>query len=370
MAASALRPAALAFGAASGPYATFEQIRAAAHERLSGDVWDFLEGGAGREATLAANLAAWDEWHLIPRVMSGCSAPQVSTSFLGVSLAMPVLSAPFGGDALFHPEGQLAVARANERAGLASIVPEASSFSLEAIAAASSRAARIMQLHPLGEERHVLALIERARQAGYQALCITVDCPINGWRERNLRNGFQPPLERFTGNYPPDGAVAFAVALGQLLDPTSPPWTWEQLADVCERGGLPWIAKGILSAHDARAAVAAGASAIVVSNHGGRQLDSAPPALRQLPAIVEEVGGEVEIAIDGGVRYGTDVVKALALGADVVLIGRAVAYALAAGGEDGVVALYDLIRAELETQLRLLGRAGVGELDATAAQAA
>lgn len=344
-----------------GDWRTFDQIESTARERLSEDVWDFLEGGSGREATLRANLSAWEEWHLIPRALSGCPVPELGTEFLGIPLTLPLLGAPVGGDGLLHPEGQRAIARANQRAGVASIAPEASSFSLEEIAEAAPEAARIMQLHPVGEEGNVVALARRAQAAGYTALCVTVDCPVNGWRERNLRNGFEPDMRLFTGNYPPEGGVDPEDVFGELLRPRRPAWTWEKLSRVLREVGLPWIAKGILTADDALAAVAAGASAIVVSNHGGRQLDSAPPAIRQLPGVAAAVAGQVPIGVDGGIRYGTNIIKAIALGADVVVVGRAVAYAVAAGGEDGVLAFYDLLRREMEAQMMIMG---CGDLDA------
>ena len=340
--------------------AGYADLREAARRALEPGPWDFMEGGAGDDRTMSANEAAFRRWTFLPRLLTGAALPSLATTVLGMELAMPLLTAPFGVDRLFHPEGQLAVARANARAGIASIVPEAGSFSYEAIA--GTGVPSVMQLHSVGPDDHFLRLADRARAAGYRALCVTLDCPVRGWRERNERNGYDPGLEVMSGSYPPDGPVSPAEVFGYFFALSEPTWTWERLADVTRRAGLPWIAKGILTPADARAAFAAGASAIVVSNHGGRQLEPAPASLDQLPAIRAAVGPDAEVLFDSGVRRGTDVLVALALGADAVILGRLAIYALTAAGEAGVTRLLDLLRREMETTLALMGRASAAEL--------
>jgi 4-hydroxymandelate oxidase len=358
------------FYASAARFATLGEIADAARAALPADVWDFLAGGAGTETTLADNAAAFGRWRFRPRVLSGIGPPDLGTSLLGIPLRLPLLTAPFGADGLFHPDGQLAVARANARAGIASIVPEAGTYPLEEVATAAPAAARVLQLHPMGPERNFRDMLARAEDAGYTAVCLTADSPTGGWRERNLRNRFSPDPAVITGNYPPGRGVSPEQVFGQLFTRGEPVWSWDQVARLCATSRLPFLVKGILTAADARAAVAAGAAAVLVSNHGGRQLDRAPAALDQLPEVVAEVGGEVPVALDSGVRSGTDVVVALALGADAVVIGRLAAYGLAADGEAGVTRVLELLREEITTVLTLLGRPSVRDLDPTALQPA
>ena len=336
-------------------FATLGEVHRAAIARLDPRVADFLESGAGSEATLRGNRAAFARRTIVPRPMSGVTQPDTSTSFLGVPLRLPLLTAPFGGDGLFDHDGHVAVARADESCGIASIVPEAGTYSLEQIAAAAPSAARFAQLHPIDPAEHVELMASRARDAGYDGLCITVDCPIGGWRTRNRENRFDPDLRHFAGNLDHTGTIGVAELFGRLLTGDQSRWTWARLAEVAARAGLPWIAKGILTAEAAEAAIAAGASAVVVSNHGGRQLDPAPASLDQLPEVAAAVAGRVPVAFDSGVRSGSDVFLALALGADVVVIGRLAAYGLAAAGERGVRRVLDLLGEELRTTMILAG---------------
>ncbi|MGC1511709.1 MAG: alpha-hydroxy acid oxidase [Acidimicrobiales bacterium] len=342
-------------------FATVDELFAAARENLDPATWDFLDGGAGEERTLAANRRAFGRWSYRPRVMSGVAAPDTSTSFMGIPLSYPVMTSPFGAEQLFHPDGHLAVARANAASGVASIVPEAGSYSLEDVAESAPTAARMLQLHPLGRPENFRAMLTRAEKAGYTSICLTVDCPTAGWRERNMRNRFNPDPRILTGNYR-GGGFAPDELLRAMVDPSAPIWEWGDVAEEMAGTPLPFMAKGILTATDARAAVEAGAGAVLVSNHGGRQLDGAPAALDQLPEIVAEVGDEVQIALDSGIRRGSDIVTALALGADVVVLGRAAAMALAADGEAGVRRLHKLLRDEMTTVMRLLGRGSIADL--------
>ncbi len=332
-----------------GEFLALEEIHAAALERLPRDAATYLESGAGTELTLRANREAFSRWVIRPRPMSGVTDPKTNTEFLGIPLAVPVLTAPFGGDALFAADGHLAVARANAARGIASIVPEVGSFSYEEVAAAAPAAARIGQLHP-GDSFDVSAA--RIKAAGYEALCVTVDCPIVGFRARNRMARFNPDPVVWSGNVLDDGSPNAASTYGARV---VPPWTWDQLAEATARHGIPWIAKGILTVEAAEAALTAGASAILVSNHGGRQVDPSPASLDVLPEIAAAVSGQVPVLLDSGVRTGADVFLALALGASAVVIGRLAAYGLAAAGEHGVRRTIELLTRELHILMTLAG---------------
>jgi 4-hydroxymandelate oxidase len=349
-------------------FPTLTEIRRAAEAALSPDVWDFLAGGAGAETTLRANRRSFEQWEFRTRVMSGLGVPSTATSVLGLPLRIPVLTAPFGTDGIFDTQGHLAVARANAAAGALSIVPEAGTHSIEAVAAAAPSAARIAQLHPMGEESNFLRMLDRIEAAGYGAVCVTVDCPTGGWRERNLRNGFVVDLKMITGNYPAGSGVAAEDVFGQLFVRDQPVWSWADLARLMSHTALPWIAKGILTAEDTEAAIASGAAAVLVSNHGGRQLDGAPAALDQLPEVVAAAGGRIEVLLDSGIQSGSDIVKAIALGARAVVIGRLPAAGLAAGGQAGVSRVLDLLQQEMVSILTLLGRGSVTDLTPDALQ--
>jgi 4-hydroxymandelate oxidase len=341
---------------------TLTEIIDAARATLAAPDWDFLAGGAGEESTLRANRTGFDRWQFRPRVMSGLPVPSTATSVLGIPLGLPVLTAPFGADRLFDADGHLAVARANAAHRVVSIVPEAGTYSWEQVAAAAPEAARIAQLHPMGPPDNFAHMLKRIEQAGYAALCITLDCPTGGWRERNLRNRHTLAASLISGNYPPGAGIAPEEVFGQLFTRDRPVWSWAQLNELMSATSLPWIAKGILDADDARHAVHAGASAVLVSNHGGRQLDGVPAAISRLPSVVTAVGGQVEVLLDSGVRRGSDVVKAVALGARAVVIGRLAAAGLAADGQRGVARVHELLRAEIVTILTLLGRGSITDL--------
>ena len=332
-----------------GEFAALAEIHAAALKQLPQDAATYLESGAGAEQTLRANRDAFSRWVIRPRPMSGVTDPKVNTSLLGIALSAPVLTAPFGGDALFARDGHLAVARANAACGTVSIVPEVGSFSYEEVAAAAPAAARIGQLHP-HDSFDVSAA--RIKAAGYDALCVTVDCPIVGFRARNRMARFHPDPAIWGGNVLHDGSPNVASTYGARVVPA---WTWDQLAEATARHGLPWIAKGILTVDSAEAALNAGASAILVSNHGGRQVDPAPASLDVLPEIAAAVSGQVPVLLDSGVRTGADVFLALALGASAVVIGRLAAYGLAAAGEHGVRRTIEFLTQELHVLMTLAG---------------
>ena len=340
-------------------FVAIEEIHAAAMKNLPPEVADFLETGAGTERTLRANREAFDRWVIRPRPMSGVSAPRTSTTLLGIPLSLPLLTAPFGGDGMFGADGHLAVARANASCGTVSIVPEVGTYSYEEVRAAAPAAARIAQVHPYESFDHV---VRRIGDAGYDALCVTVDCPLPGFRVRNRMNRFSPDWSVFSGNVPGDGSPSVAETFGQMVSEEIPAWDWERLAEATQRHGLPWIAKGILTPEGARAALDAGAAAIYVSSHGGRQVDPAPASLDVLPGVAAAVAGRVPVLFDSGVRSGADLLLALALGADAVVIGRLAAYGLAAAGEAGVRQTIELLAEELRTLMILAGIPGVDQI--------
>jgi len=340
-------------------FAALEEIHAAALRALPPEAAVYLEAGAGTEQTLRANREAFGRWVITPRPMSGVSAPRTDTALLGLPLAVPVLTAPFGGDGLFAADGHLAVARANASCGTVSVVPEVGTFSFEEVRAAAPAAARIAQVHPFDSFDPV---VRRIRDAGYDALCVTVDCTLPGFRARIRMNRFSPDMSVFSGNVAGDGTPSVAETFGPLFSDDMPAWDWRRLAEATARHGLPWIAKGILTRQAAHAALEAGASAIVVSNHGGRQVDPAPASLDALPEVAAAVGGRVPVLLDSGVRTGADVFLALALGADAVLIGRLAAYGLAAAGEAGVRRTIELLAEELRTLMILAGVPSVDQI--------
>lgn len=342
-------------------FPTFREIEQAARRNLPPDVWNFLEGGAGDEVTLRENREAFNRWNFRTKVMQGVLNADTSTTVLGKRLSVPILTAPFGLDGLFHPDGHVAVARANARMGAMSVVPIAGTHSMEEVA--SVTLPKLFQFHPIGPRDEVISIMRRAESLGYDGFCVTLDCPVGGWRERLMRDGFAPPAALASGSLrvSPD-EPAFAL-VERIFPSGARPWTWEELASVCKETTLPFLFKGVLTGADATTAVETGASAVLVSNHGGRQLDGAPAALDQLEEVVAAVGGKADIILDSGVRRGSDIAKALALGATAVLIGRPAAMGIAAAGEDGAYRVLELLRDELQTVMALLGAHSLADLN-------
>jgi 4-hydroxymandelate oxidase len=331
-----------------------------ARRRMEPAAYDYYAGGAGDERTLADNRAAFDRVVLRPRVLAGVERPDTATELLGHRLALPVALAPTAFNRLGDPEGELAAARAAGAAGTLMCCSTIASYPLEEIAAAAT-GPLWFQLYVYRDRGVTRDLVRRAEAAGYGALVLTVDTPHLGRRERDIRNHFVLPPDVRIRNLEPYAktdathwpeASSFTQYVHDLLDPTL---TWESIDWLRSVTRLPVFVKGILTPDDAELAVEHGAAGIVVSNHGGRQLDGAIATIDALLEVADRVAGRVPVLMDGGIRRGTDVLKALALGASAVLIGRAYLWGLAARGESGVRQVLDLLRSELELAMALAG---------------
>ncbi len=344
-----------------------DETEARAKEILSPMVFDYYAGGAEDERTLADNRAAWKRLNLLPRVLVDVSQIDTRTTVLGTPLSFPVMAAPCAFHKLAHPDGELAVVRACAKLGIVPVLSTTSTFTLEEIAA-ETESPKWFQLYHYRDTSIAHDLIRRAEAAGYTALCLTVDTPLLGRRERDQRNSFRiPDGVRFANMDPyqidwyasPEQDTELARYATAQTDPTL---TWDVVETIRGVSSLPIVVKGIVSGDDAREAVARGVDAIVVSNHGGRQLDGTIATADALPDVVDAAGGRAEILVDGGIRRGTDVLRALALGARAVLVGRPYLWGLALGGEDGVHRVFDLLRAELVHAMTLSGRPRLSDI--------
>ena len=320
-----------------------QEIIVAAREKLDPHAWIYLTGGAESETTMRRNRLGLDSLALRPRVLVDVSALDTSTTFLGHKLKIPVLLAPIGSLQILTPEGAVAVAKAAAEFGTVNFVSSVTQPALEEIAAAT-RAPKIFQLYVQGDMQWVEDILARVKRAGFAALCLTVDTAIYGRRERQMMDRYLPPSRRQTG-YEHRATL-----------------TWETMDAIKEIAGLPFIVKGVATAEDAALAVAHGVSAVYVSNHGGRQLDHGRATIDMLPEIAAAVGKKAEIVLDGGILRGTDVVKALALGATAVAIGKLQGWGLGAGGKEGLVRVLEILEDEIRVAMGLLGVTRVGEL--------
>src|SRR5512132_500070 len=369
-----------------------EDLRRRAKRRLPRVVFDYIDGGAEDESTLRTNCRAFEAVTLRPRCAVATPVCDLRTTVLGTPVSMPLILAPVGSCRLMFPRGEEAAARAAGKAEIICTLSTLSGCRLEDVAAASGGPVWY-QLYLIGGRDCALGGIDRARKGGFSALVVTIDTPVAGMRERDLRNGVKELLSGKLGSMLPFVSqllikprwLAGFLADGGLMKfpnvivPGKGPMlyadvtaalehsvvTWNDLNWIRQAWGGPIVIKGIHTGDDARRAVDVGANALVVSNHGGRQLDGVAPTLRILPEVVAGVGDQIEVLLDGGIRRGSDIVKALCLGARAVMVGRAYAYGLGAAGGAGVSRAIDILRADLVRTLKLLGCASVAELDGT-----
>jgi len=367
-----------------------EDLRQMARRRVPRAVFDYLDGGAEAESTLRENCRVFGDVLFRPRGAVATADCNLKTRVVGQEISFPAMLAPVGYSRLMHPGGEVAAARAAGEAGTGYILSTISGHKLENVRAATQGPVWY-QLYLLGGREAAEGALDRARRAGFSALVITVDTAVAGMRERDPRNGMKPLLgpspfakipylpgmlahPGWLASFLLDGGVP---KLENIVIPGKGPMelidvaaalaqaavTWNDLRWIRESWSGPIVVKGLLTGDDARRAVDEGAAAVVVSNHGGRQLDSVSPTLRALPEVVAAVKGQVEVLMDGGIRRGADIVKALCLGARAVLVGRAYAYGLAAAGQPGVARALEILRTDVERTIRLLGCASVADLD-------
>ncbi|GAA3675409.1 alpha-hydroxy acid oxidase [Arthrobacter ginkgonis] len=370
-------------------YLTVEDVRQGARRRLPGSIFDYIEGGGEDEASLRRNQDAYRDYAFVPR-WGSLRYPDPSTTILGARSELPLMLSPTGGTRLFRPEGEVAVVRGAARAGVPYGLASLSNTPMEDVAAAAPDARRWFNMKPRPDRGATQALLDRVADSGYEALLVNIDARTIGHRERDYRNGFTAPPTIKLGTVI-EGITRPAWSLGFLLNdavafpnldgrrPEGPltstpdmwrslmggafvPIGWDDLADLRERWAGKIVLKGCVNADDVVRAADMGLDAAQISNHGGRQLDHMASPLDVLPEIVERVQGRIEIYVDGGIRRGTDVIKALALGADAVSIGRPYLYGLAAEGEAGVAHVIDLFRQEIVRTMCLLGCDTVAEV--------
>jgi len=327
-------------------FVTNQEIIMAARRNLNQNVWDYLTGGAESETTMRRNRLALDSLAFRPRVLIDVSKIDTAAAFLGHKLRIPVMLAPIGSLQSLVPEGGVAVAKAAAEFGTVNFVSSVTQPTLEEIASASPNP-KVFQLYVQGDMKWVADILGRVKQAGYKALCLTVDTAYYGRRERQLMDRWLPPSLR--GN---QAQRHYRAAL-----------TWEIMDAIKEMAGLPFILKGVATAEDAEIAVKHGVQAVYISNHGGRQLDHGRGTIEALPEIVAAVGGKAEIVLDGGITRGTDVLKAIVLGARAVAIGKLQGWGLAAAGEAGLVRVLELLENEITTTMGLLGVRSLAELN-------
>jgi isopentenyl diphosphate isomerase/L-lactate dehydrogenase-like FMN-dependent dehydrogenase len=340
--------------------APVEPVNVSDYERLAEQSLDpgaygYFAGGAGDEVTLADNLAAFRRWQLRPRVLVDLSEASTETTVLGAPVSMPLLAGPAAFQRLAHPDGELATARAVAAAGTVMCLSTFATSSAAEVAAAAPEGRRWFQLYVYKDRGITRSLVDQAVDSGYDAIVVTVDAPFLGRRERDLRSGFAIPADLPVPSFEQATERGEPVTVFRMFDLIDEALTWQDLEELATLSDLPLLVKGILTDDDARLAVESGAAGVIVSNHGGRQLDAVPAALDALPEVAEAVESSAEVLVDGGVRRGTDVVKALALGARAVLVARPCVWGLAVDGEAGVRNVLELLRDEIRLALALTG---------------
>lgn len=337
-------------------------FEAPARARMAGPSFDYVAGGAWDEITLSANFDAWRQFRFVPRVLRDVRTTDLSGTFLGRPSSLPIAIAPMAAQRMAHPGAEAEMFRGASAAGIPMCLSTSSSMTMEEVADAAPDAARWFQLYVIHDLGYSRTLVERAEVAGYGAIVLTVDLPVLGFRERDRRSGFALPAMPHMNSATGPAPKAPASRYGAMEHQRGIGLTWDTLGEIRSWSSLPLVLKGILSADDARLAAEAGVAGIVVSNHGGRQLDRSVTSAEVLAGIVEAVDGRCEVWADGGIRRGLDVVAALALGASGVLVGRPFYWALASGGQAGVEHAAAILRAELTLALPLLGCTSMTEI--------
>ncbi|WP_077214883.1 alpha-hydroxy-acid oxidizing protein [Bacillus dakarensis] len=350
---------------------SFEEWEQKASEVMHAGGYGYASTGAGRNETAKRNEEAFSKWAIVPRMLNDVSNVDMSVNLFGRRYKTPFLLSPIGMQTLAHEEGELATAKAAEAMGVPFIVSTVSAYSLEEIAEAAPNGCNWFQLYFSTVNPELsYSMVERAEKAGYEAIVITVDTTMAGWRETDMRNQFSPlSLGYGKGNYVSDPVFMKSlenhdlesIVAGILENIQHPSLTWKDVAEVKKRTKLPVLIKGILHQDDAKTALSYGVDGIIVSNHGGRQLDGVIASIDALPGIVEAVDGKIPVLLDSGVRRGIDAVKALALGADAVLIGRPFLYGLAVHGQQGVEKVLERFVQETEVSLALSGIADLSQ---------
>jgi 4-hydroxymandelate oxidase len=346
---------------ADGPINIADFERAAA-ERLAEGVLGYFAGGACDEVTLGDNVEAWRRWRLRPRMLAGVDEVDTSVELMGAELAMPVLVAPVTYQRLVHEDGEAGMARAAAGAGTLMCLSTLATARPSKVAAAAPEARLWFQLYCFKDGAVIRALVEEAVESGFEAIVVTVDAPPGGRRERDLRTGFKIPESIGVPSVQAVLGSQRAMTIAETFALMDPALGWAELEEIAAECDLPVLVKGILTADDAALAVQHGAAGVVVSNHGGRQLDCVAAGADALPEVVDAVTQRATVLVDGGVRRGTDVAIALALGADAVLVGRPALWGLAVDGERGARRVLELLREELELTLALCGCASPAEL--------
>jgi 4-hydroxymandelate oxidase len=348
------------------PFLNLAEIELAARERLTTLAYEYYVGGANDEVTLRENRSAFERLALRYHVLVDVSRRSTSTTVLGTPIDLPVLVAPTAFQRLACDEGEIATARAAAAAGTVMILSTASTCTIEDVAGAGGR--QWFQLYVYSDRGLTRALVERAEACNMGAIVLTVDAPVLGRRERDLRNRFHLPDGVRLANVPSSGSVPLPTGHGEsglathFATGIDAGITWRDVEWLRSITRLPVLIKGIVRGDDAARAVDHGAAAVIVSNHGGRQLDTAIASIRALPEVAEAIDGRAEVLLDGGVRRGTDVIKAIALGARAVLVGRPVVWGLAAAGETGARRVLELLRAEIDLAMALCGCPTVGDI--------
>jgi lactate 2-monooxygenase len=351
------------------------ELQERAREAMTPEAYGYVAGGAGAEQTMRANLAAFERRRIVPRMLRDVSVRDLSTTVLGTTMPAPLLLAPVGVQSIVHPEAELAAARAAAGRGVPFILSTAASHSIEQVAEAMGEASRWYQLYWPRERALAASFVERAERAGYGAIVLTLDTWFLGWRPRDLTNAYLPFLKgEGVANYFSDPVFRAALEKPPEEDPgpaighwayqfANPTVSWADLEWLKEQTTLPIVLKGIVHADDAARAQQAGVDGLIVSNHGGRQVDGALGALDALPVIRDAVGSELALLFDSGVRGGADIFKALALGADAVCVGRPYMYGLALAGQAGVEHVVRCLLAEFDLTLALSGYTNIAQVD-------